>query len=605
VKGTIISLAVVIGAGFGCSGAAAATPSITAVSVCGALPQGTVGQAVPSASFTSNCRGGTFDSGQQVLAPDGSGRSINAWGSKYASDEHSSVLPPVDWAGDGSYLFFVASGPNPSSCCGVQALSSVGKGPNALGQWTFHYAPGYGNGAQIFTPPGPFGTCDGHDERFDLNYAAAGSVVPDPDSPGSVLMVYESTNKCPSTSSQNDGRPGGSGQPNGYHMVGIATSSNDGMSWPAYPSSDPPGDSDWKDFWFGVGTARYPVLAPSTSLYDLFRAGRAAAPALRHEQEPSAFLDTTQPGTPFLYVLVGAGYLSRAQVTSPSTPLAFYKWDDGQWNGPPSGEAMGGNPPDPLGNLNDTQDVPVWTPDGKSRDCGAPSQQQQGFSLSYLAATRQYLLLFVCVSSHDPRRAPGESKKVAHTKGAAWFWATTTPGSSTPTDWTALGEISGSWSNIVGGRYTGWYPTIMSLRQQPGQLTTTGYVFYMAGCLGKAGCTNGVKSRTYSSREFVIRTTNDVYSRPPTTRIVPTAAPTGVRTFTLTTNSPGSAFTCRLDGKKVRRCSSYISVDTPGSHTLSARATNPFGVSGRIATFKFFVINRTPPVCKVRCPQPI
>src|ERR1700739_4704988 len=117
------------GSGAGASG------SIPGISACGARPSGAVYGARTAPYYRSNCAGGTFDDGQAVLARDG--QTINGWGSRYASDERSAIWPQTDWAGHGAYLFFVASGPKHTDCCGVQVLSSVGSGPGDGGQWTF------------------------------------------------------------------------------------------------------------------------------------------------------------------------------------------------------------------------------------------------------------------------------------------------------------------------------------------------------------------------------------------------------------------------------------------------------------------------------------
>lgn len=564
VVGFVVSRSTASGAMEGGERTAQPAAAITGMSVCGPPPART--------APASNCLGGTFDTGQAVVAPDGSGNSINMWGAPSASDEHSSVLPPGDWSSGSEYLFFVASDTKTSrGCCGVVALSSIG-GPSAGGRWTLGWAPGYGH-SRLFTPPVGFKTCPPGDERFDLNYAAPGSVVPDPTHrPSGLLMVYEGTNKCSA----------GTPQKNGYHTYGIATSFDGGMHWPVYPAS-----ASGLRFWFGgTGVAfcppgvahdlceqpsygRYAVLAPSTSLHHYFTTHAVAPPGL---QQPSAFLDTTQNPSR-LYIVVGNS-LARATVTTGSKPLTFDKLSNGTWVAPPADEPKGDAPDS---NLNDSPDLPMLATNGNPRECGAANQSRQGLSISYVRSTRQYLLLFVCQSPSDPNPVSGEQG--ADSRGAAWFWATSS--SLDPPNWTRFGEISGTWSTIRGGRYRGWYPSIMSLGQQPGQLASNGYVFYLTGCYGK--CTGGVPTaRTYSSRAFAIETTGNAYAHPPLTRISgPSRISQSSVSFSISSNSPGSMLQCKLDSGSFKPCTSPVRYTlSAGNHVLHARAVNPFGTAG-------------------------
>jgi hypothetical protein len=158
----------------------------------------------------SSCPSGTFDTHQIVLAPDGSGNAINAYGPGAASDEHSSIFSPGTLGSNNDYLFFVASGTSLNPDIGMTVLSG-GAGPGNNGQWTFDfaradnygsYSAGYGT---VFLVPTVQNRCrtvgDGNpshqDQTFDLNYAAPGSVVTDPTSAaGSLLMIYEGTSTC-------------------------------------------------------------------------------------------------------------------------------------------------------------------------------------------------------------------------------------------------------------------------------------------------------------------------------------------------------------------------------------------------------------------------
>ena len=108
---------------------------IVSISVCS--PDGRGG---PSAS----CLGAGLDTQQAVLAAGSSSQTVNEFGVKAATDEHSTVFPPGYLRGNSEYMFFVASGlvgVNPA--IGMMVLS--GAGPDKSGQWTLKLASGYGD----------------------------------------------------------------------------------------------------------------------------------------------------------------------------------------------------------------------------------------------------------------------------------------------------------------------------------------------------------------------------------------------------------------------------------------------------------------------------
>jgi hypothetical protein len=165
---------------------------ITSISVCS--PPGSGGQ--------GSCPSGAADTHQIVLAPDGSGKAINAYNAGAAADEHSSVFPPGTLGTNNDYLFFIASGANGNPGIGTVVLSG-GAGPNQNGQWTFDipevdgygsYPSGFG---QVFRQPSSESNCPNvtggnaanQDQTFDLNYAAAGSALIDPTSPAGSLLI--------------------------------------------------------------------------------------------------------------------------------------------------------------------------------------------------------------------------------------------------------------------------------------------------------------------------------------------------------------------------------------------------------------------------------
>ncbi len=196
-----------------------------------------------------SCPSGTYDTHQTVIAPNG--QSINDYltinnygGLGGISDEHASIFAPGTLDGNTDYVFFVGTRSSVNSDTGVVALSG-GKHPTPRGRWVLNipYADGYGFynfppslltyfGQLFLSPVGrdcptvADGNAAHQDQTFDLNYAAAGSIVKDPTGPaGHLLMIYEGTNTC-------FGTTGGSRIPKFYSTTGIATSFDYGHSWP-------------------------------------------------------------------------------------------------------------------------------------------------------------------------------------------------------------------------------------------------------------------------------------------------------------------------------------------------------------------------------------
>ena len=521
-------------------------PPIVSISVCtpdshdGTLQQG-------------SCDPGTFDTHQPVL--DRNGMSVNTStvlgaGIGAAPDEHSSIFAPGKLGTNQDYLFFLANGLGGNAHIGVSVLSG-GAGPDLLGRWTLDFSTtgysAYGDQfGPVFNPSTKGDVCPAtpdnlateQDETFDMHYAASGSIVKDPTAaPGSLLMVYEGTNAC-------IGNPGGpiSGNSNDYISLGIATSLDYGKTWPTYranpffdyyplpgvnpsqapnnfslPSKNPMGA------WGGnvcmgncppAGTpsptppdsyGRYAVITPTTSLDTLMQEG-VPLPNKYGEQEISGFVDDVSPSsTPYLYASSGNVRLAQAQLNGGSARLSFMKWDGNGFN------SMG------LGGT----EASVLPTSGPFENCLDPKQSQFGSSITYVEATHQYLLTFVCISSGDPKFGKNQPNAQG---GASWFYATSyNPGD--PLQWSEpdpLGnpqprEIAGSWSpfdisSTTCPDFKGWYPSFMSLKTNPGHLSMSGYVFYLYGCQG--GGNGQAPQRQMSSRAFKITTTDTM---PPVT----------------------------------------------------------------------------------------
>jgi hypothetical protein len=181
--------------------------------------------------------------------------------------------------------------------------------------------------------------------------------------------------------------------------------------------------------------------------------------------------------------------MARADLRGGTSPLLFYKWDGVDFSSPGVGGA----------------EAPIL-PDGAFANCADTSQQRSQGSISFLQEKHLYLLIFVCNSPGDPANGVGGGEF-----GSAWFFSTSDD-LPEPTEWSTPQEISGSWMTWDLGppakpygcpSYKGWYPTFMSLRRSPGQLSNEGYVFYLWGCLG-AGNPGATPERQFSSRRFFI-----------------------------------------------------------------------------------------------------
>ena len=502
--------------------------AIQSISVCSAT--GTGGAA--------SCPSGTFDTHQIVLAPDGSGTAVNSYqGMVGISDEHQSVFPPGALAGNSDYLFVVATKTEVGAPSTGVVFLSGGSGPGPNGQWTMDFAKtdGYnsfpaGYGQILVSPTGP--NCPtvlnaaAQDQTFDLKYAAPGSVVIDPTAaPGSLLMIYEGTNTCLGTT-------GGPDSGSFFSEVAVATSLDYGHNWPTYraktgfifvplpdenPTQGPSAPTGAAGASVCVGNdctttpaasfGRYPVLGPSVSIAAAAATG-VPLPSSMGDSEMSAFVDDSS-ATPGQYIYViydyknGTGALAdpkasandmmiaRARLNGGTAPLSFLKWNGQAF----AGSGLGG------------YDSPIF-PAGPFANCEAASQTRYGGSISYLDATQQYVLLFVCDTPGDP--AAGQVAGTA--RGGAWFYSTSSD-LADPTQWSPPLEIVGSWSAFDASApcsdYKGFYPTLMSLGAKPGHLSTSGYVFCLWGCQTSQTPPPG---RQYSSRVFTISTTGPAIS---------------------------------------------------------------------------------------------
>ena len=517
-------------------------PSIKSISVCSPGVAGGV---------TVSCPPGTMDTAQAVLAPDGS--PLNGYGGlSTLADEHSTIFPPGTLPGHWEdYLFFVATRTNLNPISSGVVVLTGGPGPNANGQWTLDFAPDFGlyipgnpagqQNGQLFLSPMEHNLCptvaaaDLQDQTFDLNYADPGTVFVDPTSQvdrglGSLIMIYEGANRCIGLTGGDNVTAGNSF----YSTIAVATSNDYGHTWPSYrymlepdgspvyplPGQNPSVGPDAPSGALGnsvcIGNdctappwppspnyGRYAVLRPQVTIADAMQSPVTSGglSSQMGDAAPSAFVDDVwDVPWPYLYevhnYVVGPSGLNdpvlpngqnsdlmvaRARLNGGRAPLTFSKWYQGSF----SEAGLGG------------VESPIFSP-GLFQNCEAPGQLKTMGAISYVEETQQYLLTFVCMS---PQGDPGLQSV---NPGAAWFYSTNYD-LSCQDEWSTPQEIIGSWGDYSGKKcnaYNGWYPSFMALREKPGHLTTSGYVFYMEGCSG--GDTPG--GRQYSTRTFAITT---------------------------------------------------------------------------------------------------
>lgn len=529
--------------------------SIVSISVCS-----------PTATGTSvSCPSGSGDTRQPVLAPDGSFPLNNYGGLGTLADEHSTIFSPGTVPGHGDYLFFVATRTNLNSISSGVVVLTGGSGPDKNGQWTLDFAPDYGRyfpnnpagqqNGQILLSPVEHRNCPTvldaklQDQTFDLNYADPGSVVLDPTNrankgPGSLIMIYEGTNRCIGLTGGDNVLAGNSF----YSTIAVATSNDFGHSWPSYrysldpnglplyplpsqnPSTGPEAPSGATGNSVCIGNdctaapwppdsnyGRYAVLHPQVTIADAMqnKETKGGLSNSMGDSVPSAFVDDVHAGDEsdshdeghdplYLYEVhnyavgpTGLDFpqlpngqnsdlmIARAQLNGGQAPLVFNKWYQGKFSEP----GLGGF------------ETSIF-PNGAFENCEASGQLKTMGSISYVEVTQQYLLTFVCIS---PRGDPGSQSTGP---GAAWFFSTNYD-VSRQDQWSTPQEIVGSWSPFIDPKttscndYDGWYPAFMSLDHKPGHLTTSGYVFYMKGCTG-GGATPG--GREFSTRAFTITT---------------------------------------------------------------------------------------------------
>jgi hypothetical protein len=326
----------------------------------------------------------------------------------------------------------------------------------------FTFAPGYRQ--PVFSSPLEMSQCKSRfDPEFDLNYAAPGSVLPNPAGPpGSLLMIYEAENHC----------PGAVNQSPYYATVGLAESLDLGRTWPAPIDTQHGGPGRHVALRDSVPEPTKPEKPPMAI-------GNPAG---------SAFLDVTAQASYLyaLYLLVGKGddglvRIARARLGSKpgrekasghsNASLVFEKWYRGAFSQPG------------LGGL-----------DSGVLARGCPGYQFPG-DISYNDHLKLYFMTVVCIWTEKD----GSGK--SHPTQAGWYFSTAT--SLELQDWTPPRLIAGSLRPVTTcatggyGELDGWYPSIMSPGAPPGHIGNTGRIFFLSGCI--------TGPRKFMSRTFTIK----------------------------------------------------------------------------------------------------
>jgi len=267
-------------------------------------------------------------------------------------------------------------------------------------------------------------------------------------------MIYEAENHC----------PGGVNVFPYYASIGLAISTDQGMTWPELLSGS-------------YGPNRYAVLqvpGPEPT--------SEPTPTNYGDAIPSAYIDVAG-GTTYLYVAYidsgtpggpgddGLVRVARAQLGG-SGPLSFIKWYKGAFSQPGIGGMDSGVLP--------------------SKGCtGAQVQPEISRNDTYGV----YMITYVCIT--------GDAGVPTQ---AAWFYSTAT--SLALQDWSTPQMIANSQFSITdpctgasagGLQFDGWYPSLVSPGSPSGHTLATGSVFFLNGCTGGL-------PRAFTSRTFTITT---------------------------------------------------------------------------------------------------
>jgi hypothetical protein len=355
----------------------------------------------------------------------------------YVPDEHTSFLPLP--GGAGTYLAFT----------GVRTGAATNFAGAVVMTTTdfvhFGDAVTVGYFSPVMVPLEPTHThicTPGTDALFDDNYAAPGSVFPDPAFPSSWLMLYEAENHCRNDISE---------QPF-YASVGVARSFDQGRTWPAASFASPGFDSPQR--YEGV-SSQLPKPTVNTGYV-----GDAIPSGLASDGYVYAYFTDYIPGN-------GGSKqteVARAADTG-QDPMTFWKFSaTAGWTIPAS--ARDGAIPGAGTSL-------VTPPNGFQ--CAHVSVHE--VDLGALAAGPSHHL-FVMVLECDNRIAAAAAGVRAQ---GAWFYATTH--SLESQEWSSLAMVANTqqYLDCSTGAFDGWYPSLVSPGLPPSHLGPIGHALYLNG----------------------------------------------------------------------------------------------------------------------------
>jgi hypothetical protein len=362
-------------------------------------------------------------------------------------DEHSSIVP---LPGSGNeFLVFTGE------------INAGGLVMTTSDFHTFADASGAGYSSPSLAPlePRPSGVCTpAVDSLFDDNYAAPGSVFPDPAAPGTWLMIYEAENHC---------RNNVIVQPF-YVSAGVARSLNQGKTWPAPAFASPGYDSFTR---YAGATSQY---AKPTD--DVTPVGDAIPSGLVSDGYVYMFFTDYRLGAPRQIEAARAHDTGR-------DPMMFYKFSQ------TTGWTIPASTRDGLATAAGSQLVTF--PSGfECGEVGVQAVDLHGDGSGVPGVGKLFVIIMEC----DTRFTVGGDQRPQ----GGWFYATTR---SLQTEaWSNMALVAGTLQYIDcgTGKFDGYYPSFVTPALPPGHIGTTGHALYLSGIL--------TAHRVLNVRDFQIST---------------------------------------------------------------------------------------------------
>ena len=373
----------------------------------------------------------------------------------YLPDEHTSFVPLPGHPG--TFLAFTGvRTAAPTNFSGALVMTTT----DLL---HFDDAAPAGYFSPVMTPLEPSATrvcTPGIDGLFDDNYAAPGSVFPDPASPGTWLMLYEAENHC-----RNDVHVAPF-----YASVGVARSFNQGESWPAAAFQSAGYDS----------RLRYEAVSSQLPkpTNDFSYAGDAIPSGFASDGFVYAYYADYIPGNG------GTKHIEVARARDDGQdPMTFWKFSSS------SGWAIPASTRD--GAVTGAGSALVTPPDGYSfAHVSVHEVQLEGRGAAPEAQGHLFVMIMEC-DNRVTAAAAGVKPQ------GAWFYATTSDLERQTWSAPALIANTQQYQDCASATFDGWYPSLVSPNAQPGRLGERGRAVYLNGDV--------VGPHTLAVRDFQIR----------------------------------------------------------------------------------------------------